>query len=65
MSNRPIEKQTVAYNLKARCDFKNKKRARMGVWEAMELLNTVVDDSDPDVRDVSMHHILSQTLTVI
>lgn len=21
----------------------------MGVWEAMELLNTIVDDSDPDV----------------
>lgn len=45
----PIEKQTVEYNLRARYDFKNKRRARMGVWEAIELLNTVVDDSDPDV----------------
>lgn len=43
------EKQTVAYNIKARVDFKSRKRARMGVWEAIELLNTLIDDSDPDV----------------
>lgn len=30
------EKQTVAYNLKARMKFKTKKRGRMTVWEAME-----------------------------
>ncbi len=42
-------KQTVEFNIKARVDFKSKKRARMGVWEAMELLNTLVDESDPDV----------------
>lgn len=44
------EKQTVAFNLKAREDFKKNKRARMSVWEAIELLNTLIDDSDPDVR---------------
>jgi len=44
-----IEKQTVAYNIKARVDFKSKKRARMSVWEAIEMLNTIIDDSDPDV----------------
>lgn len=22
----------------------------MGVWEAIELLNTLIDESDPDVR---------------
>lgn len=43
------EKQTVAFNIKARVDFKSRKRARMGVWEAIELLNTLIDDSDPDV----------------
>ena len=47
------EKQTVAFNLKAREDFKKKSRARMGVWQAIELLNTLVDDSDPDVRSFS------------
>lgn len=44
-----IEKQTVAFNLKARENFKKTTRARMGVWQAIELLNTLVDDSDPDV----------------
>ena len=43
------EKQTVAYNIKARVDFKSRKRARMGVWDAIEMLNTLVDESDPDV----------------
>jgi len=45
-----LEKQTVAFNIKARVDFKTRKRARMGVWEAIELLNTLIDESDPDVR---------------
>ena len=44
-----LEKQTVAFNIRARTEFNTKKRARMGVWEAMELLNTLVDESDPDV----------------
>ena len=44
-----VEKQTVAFNLKAREEFKKKTRARISVWQAIELLNTLVDDSDPDV----------------
>lgn len=47
---RHAEKQTVDFNIKARVEFKSKKRARMGIWEAMEMLNTLVDESDPDVR---------------
>ena len=43
------EKQTVEYNLKARADFKRNIRAKMGIWEAIELLNTLIDESDPDV----------------
>ena len=43
------EKQTMAFNLQARAGFKNHKRVRMGIWEAIELLNTLVDESDPDV----------------
>ncbi|KAI0039087.1 DUF706-domain-containing protein, partial [Auriscalpium vulgare] len=42
------EKQTVAYNIQARVDFKSTVRARMGVWEAIEMLNTLIDESDPD-----------------
>lgn len=45
-----VEKQTVEFNIKARVNFKTKTRARMSVWEAMEMLNTLIDESDPDVR---------------
>lgn len=50
MTDGSIEKQTVEYNIQARVDFKSHKRARMGIWQAMEMLNTLVDESDPDVR---------------
>ena len=52
------EKQTVAYNLKARGDFKSKTRARMTVWEAMERLNTLIDESDPDTSLNQIQHLL-------
>ncbi|THH26324.1 hypothetical protein EUX98_g7868 [Antrodiella citrinella] len=44
------EKQTLEFNLKIRETFKKTVRARMGIWEAMEKLNTLVDDSDPDIE---------------
>ncbi|RXW21850.1 hypothetical protein EST38_g3997 [Candolleomyces aberdarensis] len=52
------EKQTVAFNIKARMDFKSRRRARMGVWEAIELLNTLVDESDPDTSLSQIEHLL-------
>jgi len=52
------EKQTVEFNLNARANFKKSVRARMGVWEAMELLNTLVDDSDPDTSCSQIEHLL-------
>ncbi|TFK19353.1 myo-inositol oxygenase [Coprinopsis marcescibilis] len=52
------EKQTVAFNIQARVDFKTRKRARMGVWEAIELLNTLVDESDPDTSLTQIEHLL-------
>ncbi|KAG1840475.1 inositol oxygenase [Suillus subalutaceus] len=52
------EKQTVAYNIKARMEFKSRKRARMGIWQAMEMLNTLVDDSDPDTELSQIEHLL-------
>ncbi|KAF9479760.1 DUF706-domain-containing protein [Pholiota conissans] len=52
------EKQTVAFNIKARVDFKSKKRARMSVWEAIELLNTLIDESDPDTSISQIDHLL-------
>jgi inositol oxygenase len=52
------EKQTVAYNLKARHDFKFKTRAYMTIWEAMEKLNTLIDESDPDTSLSQIEHLL-------
>ncbi|KAH8082825.1 myo-inositol oxygenase [Cristinia sonorae] len=52
------EKQTVDFNLKIRASFKKTVRARMGIWEAMEKLNTLVDDSDPDTSVSQIEHLL-------
>lgn len=52
------EKQTVAYNLKARNQFKAKTRAEMTVWEAIEKLNTLIDESDPDTKLSQIEHLL-------
>lgn len=51
-------KQTVAYNLKARNQFLSKTRDEMTVWEAMEKLNTLVDESDPDTEVSQIMHLL-------
>ncbi len=52
------EKQTVAYNLKARNDFHSKTRAEMTVWQAIEKLNTLIDESDPDTSLSQIEHLL-------
>jgi len=52
------EKQTVAYNLKARNSFYAKTRAEMTTWEAMEKLNTLIDESDPDTSLSQIEHLL-------
>lgn len=51
-------KQTVAYNLKVRNDFKTKTRAEMGIWEAMEKLNSLIDESDPDTDLSQIEHLI-------
>lgn len=52
------EKQTVAYNLKARSLFKSKVRARMTIWEAIEKLNMLIDESDPDTSLTQIEHLV-------
>ncbi|KAH8819363.1 putative inositol oxygenase [Xylogone sp. PMI_703] len=52
------EKQTVAFNLKARNDFKSKYRGEMTIWEAMEKLDTLIDESDPDTQLSQINHLL-------
>lgn len=51
-------KQTVAYNLKARNDYRCKTRAHMTIWEALEKLNTLIDESDPDTSLSQIEHLL-------
>ncbi|KAI2618289.1 DUF706-domain-containing protein [Hypomontagnella submonticulosa] len=51
-------KQTVAYNLKARHTFKTRQREEMTVWEAIEKLNTLIDESDPDTSLSQIQHLL-------
>ncbi|KAK4185877.1 hypothetical protein QBC35DRAFT_289486 [Podospora australis] len=54
------EKHTVAYNLAARKRFSDPSRVRMemGIWEAMEKLNTLIDESDPDTTLTQIQHLL-------
>lgn len=52
------EKQTVAYNIQARINFKTKTRARMTIWEGLERLNKLLDDSDPDTELSQIDHAL-------
>ncbi|KGB76104.1 inositol oxygenase [Cryptococcus deuterogattii 99/473] len=51
-------KQTYEYNVKIRQEFRNTVRARMSVWEAMELLDNLVDESDPDTSVGQIEHLL-------
>ncbi|KAI0802696.1 DUF706-domain-containing protein [Xylaria sp. FL0064] len=51
-------KQTVAYNLKVRNNLKFQKRDEMTIWEAMEKLNTLIDESDPDTSLSQIQHLL-------
>ncbi len=39
----------MAFNIQARLNFKNHEHVSMGIWDTVELLNTLVDDSDSDV----------------
>ena len=50
--------QTFDFVKQKREEFLSLKRRRMGVWEAMEFLNTLVDDSDPDTELSQIEHLM-------
>ncbi|XP_039051906.1 probable inositol oxygenase isoform X2 [Hibiscus syriacus] len=50
--------QTYDYVMKMREEYKKLNRAEMGIWECCELLNEVVDDSDPDLDEPQIQHLL-------
>jgi len=52
------EKQTFQFNVAMRTSFRKQKRARMSVWAAMQLLDTLVDNSDPDTSLSQIEHLL-------
>src|SRR2546423_10420521 len=41
--------QTLDFVRQKKTEYLPLNRSRMGIWESMEYLNTLVDDSDPDV----------------
>jgi inositol oxygenase len=50
--------QTYGFVQSKKADFLRLDRREMGVWEAMEFLNTLVDDSDPDTDLSQLQHLL-------
>ncbi|PSK37265.1 hypothetical protein B9Z65_2007 [Elsinoe australis] len=50
--------QTVAFNVQAREDFHQQIRAEMTVWDALEKLDTFVDECDPDTQESQLTHLL-------
>ncbi|MBI2434350.1 MAG: inositol oxygenase [Candidatus Hydrogenedentes bacterium] len=50
--------QTVEFVLQKKQEFVPGKLRQMGIWEAMEYLNTLVDDSDPDTSLTQIQHLL-------
>ncbi|MBA0718559.1 hypothetical protein Golax_006302 [Gossypium laxum] len=50
--------QTYDFVKKIREEYKKLNKAEMGIWECCELLNEVVDDSDPDLDEPQIQHLL-------
>jgi inositol oxygenase len=48
--------QTREFVLAKKRQYTDKKRGEMGIWEALEYLNTLVDDSDPDTDLSQIQH---------
>jgi inositol oxygenase len=52
------ENQTLDFARAKRAEFTKLNRRDLGIWEAMEWLNTLVDDSDPDTDLSQIQHLL-------
>jgi len=50
--------QTLDFVRKKRAEYLPLTKRRMTVWEALEFLNTLVDDSDPDIDLPQIEHLL-------
>jgi inositol oxygenase len=50
--------QTLDFVAAKKREYLPLRRRRMGIWEAMEFLNTLVDDSDPDTELSQIEHLM-------
>ena len=50
--------QTLDFVRAKKAEYLPLRKRRMGIWEAMEYLNTLVDDSDPDTDLSQIEHLL-------
>ncbi|MFN3193618.1 MAG: inositol oxygenase family protein [Aureliella sp.] len=50
--------QTYEFVQQKRKEYLGLNRQRMGIWEAMEFLNQLIDDSDPDLDLPQIEHLL-------
>lgn len=50
--------QTVDFVRAKRADYLRLNRRKMGLWDGLEFLNTLVDDSDPDTSLPQIEHLL-------
>jgi inositol oxygenase len=50
--------QTLAFVLEKKRQYLSRTRRVMGIWEAMEFLDTLVDDSDPDTELSQIEHLM-------
>jgi len=50
--------QTLGFVLAKKAEYTPLKKKRMSVWAAMEYLNTLVDDSDPDTDLSQIEHLM-------
>ena len=50
--------QTLDFVRQKKKEYLPLRKKRMSVWEAMEFLNTLVDDSDPDTDLSQIEHLL-------
>ncbi|KAI5809082.1 inositol oxygenase [Peziza echinospora] len=59
--------QTLSFNLLRRSQFYSplRHRPQMGIWEAIEKLNTLIDESDPDTESLPQIEHLLQTAEAI
>jgi inositol oxygenase len=56
--------QTYDFVLGKKKEFLSMDRKKMGVWEAAEFLNTLVDESDPDTELSQLEHLLQTSESI-